>query len=86
MSALTATPTVDPQRCPLCGSDNQCGVQAARDAQAATGDGGVLCWCMTVSVPEALRERLPTQARGRSCICPGCVAAAHREAASAPQP
>ena len=38
-------------------------------------------WIDDTSQKPALRERLPTEARGCSCICPDCVAAAHRAAA-----
>lgn len=83
--ALSPAPAViDGMHCPLCGSGNQCAVQAARSEGQGEGT-DTLCWCMTVQVPPALRERLPAEARGRSCICPNCVTAAHRaKAAGAP--
>jgi hypothetical protein len=51
----------DERRCPLCGEINQCG--------AESGD----CWCFHSKVPMALREQIPTELRGKSCICRKCV-------------
>ncbi|RYF81450.1 MAG: hypothetical protein EOO29_10495 [Comamonadaceae bacterium] len=72
--------TCDAARCPLCGAGNQCEAQAtAAQATGTQGGASVLCWCMTVQVPPSLLAQLPAAARGQSCICAACVAAAHRE-------
>jgi len=66
------TSAVDPQRCPLCGGLNQCGVQAARTAgldAAAVQD----CWCMHTPVAREALARVPAPARGLSCLCPRCA-------------
>ncbi len=59
---------VNPALCPLCGADNQCGNLLASKGQA--------CWCRAADMtfPEALLQRIPQDARGKACICRGCVA------------
>ena len=56
----------DRTRCPLCGGDNACAMEAG------TGD----CWCRDVRFAPALFERLPAGARGTACICRRCAEAA----------
>ena len=54
---------VPPDRCPLCGGPNGCGLAAGADT----------CWCFSASIlPEAL-ERVPDEARDRTCICADCA-------------
>ncbi|MFH1497334.1 MAG: cysteine-rich CWC family protein [Verrucomicrobiota bacterium] len=65
--AARATGAVDPRRCPLCGRANRCG--------EAAGGGGGRCWCFDVKVPAELLARVPTHARGKVCVCRGCVEA-----------
>jgi len=66
------TPPADPTRCPLCGGDNRC----AMETEKATGLPQPPCWCVTETFPPALMARIPEAARGRACLCPGCVKAA----------
>ncbi len=61
----------DPARCPLCGGANEC-----QRCTVQTYKGS--CWCERVTFPEELWARLPTEARGRACICPSCVLQALR--------
>jgi hypothetical protein len=35
------------------------------------------CWCMQVTIPDALIASLPEEARGVACFCAACVAAAN---------
>jgi Cysteine-rich CWC len=52
-----------PDRCPLCGGPNDCGVAQGKDQ----------CWCFTANIsPEALAP-LPEEARGKICICARCA-------------
>lgn len=59
-------PTVDRTRCPLCGGNNACAMEAG------AGD----CWCRDASFAPSLFERLPAGARGAACICRRCAEAA----------
>ncbi|MEM8737851.1 MAG: cysteine-rich CWC family protein [Planctomycetota bacterium] len=54
-------------RCPLCGAANRCMIAAGSDPKG--------CWCMSVTVPPELLERLPPGTPGKSCICEACVGA-----------
>ncbi len=69
-----ATDAPDARRCPLCGRDNRCG------ELAGTGAGGGRCWCFELKVPAELLARVPAAARGKACVCRGCVEAFQREA------
>ncbi len=53
-----------PDRCPLCGGPNQCGLAA----------GSTSCWCFTTRIPDAVVERVPVAARNVACVCPDCAA------------
>lgn len=64
-------PTVDPNRCPLCGGDNLCAMEIER----ATGQPQPPCWCLSSSFAPELLAQLPAQADGLACICARCVAA-----------
>jgi len=66
-------PEIDPTRCPLCGQDNRC----AMEIEHATGQAQPPCWCVSATFPPGLLDRLPGQARGKACLCAGCVAAAN---------
>nr|WP_225782306.1 cysteine-rich CWC family protein [Xenophilus sp. Marseille-Q4582] len=74
--AHAPAPALHPAQCPLCGHGNHCGVQAAREAGRPLQDAA--CWCMAVRVPASLVARVPAAARGRSCLCAACVAAARQ--------
>lgn len=47
--------------CPLCGQDNNC----------KHGEGG--CWCDTVEFPKYILELIPSDKRGKACICKSCL-------------
>ena len=66
------SPSPDPSRCPLCGAGNGCAMEIARE----TGVAQPPCWCMSADFTDALRARVPADARGLACICANCVAAA----------
>lgn len=68
----TATPAIDPRRCPLCGQPNACANETAR----ATGQAQPPCWCTTVDFTPELLARVPPQARRQACICETCARAA----------
>jgi hypothetical protein len=51
--------------CPLCGGPNACGIAA----------GAPTCWCFAARIPAAVLERVPDDARDKSCICQACAAA-----------
>jgi hypothetical protein len=61
---MSAPPPIDPCRCPLCGADNRCGAER----------GASSCWCYEVRFSSELLEQVPTQARGRACLCAACSA------------
>ncbi len=58
-------PPVDPNRCPLCGAVNDCGLTTATSNSA--------CWCAVRRMPRELLARVPKPARNRACICIGCL-------------
>lgn len=58
-------------RCPLCGQANGCAVTAGEDPYS--------CWCMSARIPQALRDRVPAERRGKACICRDCVEAYRQE-------
>ena len=60
--------------CPLCGHDNACGLVA----------GNTTCWCFEAKIAAEVLDRVPPEARDRSCICPSCAAAAIVPHAKAP--
>lgn len=55
----------DPKRCPLCHGNNECELEA----------GGSIndCWCITTTVAQELRDRVPADKAGRACICRHCA-------------
>ncbi|KQP21492.1 cysteine-rich CWC family protein [Pseudorhodoferax sp. Leaf267] len=64
-------PAMDAARCPLCGAENGCAAQAARDGlvAAAVHD----CWCMVTDIAPGVLERIPAAQRGRACVCAQCA-------------
>lgn len=68
---------VDPCRCPLCGTDNACAL--------TRGCAETACWCAGEVFPADLLARIPAAARGRACVCQGCVRGA-RGAHTTPSP
>jgi RNA-binding protein len=64
---------LDQKRCPLCAGDNQCVIAQSNEAGNIEN-----CWCYQSSIdPETLRK-IPEQARGKSCVCPGCAGKSQR--------
>lgn len=63
---------VDPARCPLCGTVNQC----AQEIERATGVKQPPCWCTEVRFEAELLSRVPEHARRMACICRACAQAA----------
>ena len=68
---MSALPTVDPVRCPLCGAANQC----AQEIERATGVKQPPCWCTEVRFEAELLARVPEHARRQACICRACAQA-----------
>ncbi|WP_232696479.1 cysteine-rich CWC family protein [Brevibacillus daliensis] len=56
-----ADDNIEERRCPLCGGVNACSV--------TSGD----CWCFHMKVPQELRDQIPSEHRGKTCICRKCV-------------
>jgi hypothetical protein len=61
MSDTATDPGLHPERCPLCGEDNDCQLLRGRSS----------CWCFEITMPQALKDRL--QAEGKACACPQCA-------------
>lgn len=57
--------------CPLCEQANGCAIPAGEDPYS--------CWCMTARIPQALRDRVPAESRGKACICRNCLEAYRNE-------
>ena len=66
MPSPTELPQValDAGRCPLCGADNLCAMEA--DAPSS-------CWCMVTAIAPGVLERIPLAQRGQACICAQCA-------------
>ncbi|HQY75456.1 MAG TPA: cysteine-rich CWC family protein [Rhodoferax sp.] len=60
---------IDPCLCPLCGQSNQC----ANEIERATGIPQPPCWCTQATFDSALLERVPSEAKGKACVCPACA-------------
>lgn len=54
---------IEPGLCPLCGDDNECARVAGR----------ARCWCYETTVPRAVLERVPEEARALACVCRACA-------------
>ncbi len=57
----------DQNKCPLCGSNNDCAVAAGRDPDS--------CWCMTATMNPSALTSIPQEAQGKVCICAQCASA-----------
>jgi hypothetical protein len=55
----------DPSRCPLCGTPNGCALVAGGEIET--------CWCAKVAIPAEVLERVPAEARDKSCVCAACA-------------
>lgn len=51
--------------CPVCGGPNACVMACGATDRA--------CWCMSVTVPADLIERLPDEDKNTRCICQACI-------------
>ncbi|HEX6275837.1 MAG TPA: cysteine-rich CWC family protein [Polyangiaceae bacterium] len=60
----------DPQRCPLCGGPNACGMSS----------GAGTCWCSSAKIPAEVLERVPPEARDQICVCAACASGERRPA------
>lgn len=67
MTANNNNKEVCPERCPLCGEQNLCAM--ANNNQSNNLD----CWCKNESIPAALIEQVPPEAKNKSCICQKCA-------------
>ncbi|EGR4411247.1 hypothetical protein DDN06_17615 [Vibrio cholerae] len=58
----------DPLSCPLCGETNSCVNQGDKDVAK-------LCWCNdpTITFPEELLSQIPSNRRGKACVCKSCA-------------
>jgi uncharacterized protein (TIGR00290 family) len=52
-----------PERCPLCGAHNNCGMAG----------GQASCWCFFERIPRKIYERIPPYARDLACVCQSCA-------------
>lgn len=55
--------TVQPSRCPLCGTHNACAMLTGESA----------CWCQQVQIAPQVLEQIPEPQRGLQCLCRACA-------------
>jgi hypothetical protein len=53
---------IDDSICPLCQSNNQCGI-----------DENTPCWCINATISKELISQIPTDLKDKSCICQLCI-------------
>ena len=53
---------VKPDRCPICGGPNDCGMPAGKSE----------CWCESVTISREALEKVPAEAKGKVCVCRKC--------------
>lgn len=51
--------------CPICKESNQCGNLAGLPA----GE----CWCSKEAFPQTIFEQIPSELKGKACICQACL-------------
>ncbi|WP_312703304.1 cysteine-rich CWC family protein [Stutzerimonas nitrititolerans] len=56
----------DPTCCPLCGQPNQCGQCEPQGAEQP-------CWCFSAIIAPDARQRIPSEARNKACLCARCA-------------
>jgi hypothetical protein len=56
-----------PDRCPICGGPNECGMAAGKSE----------CWCANVKISAEAKGKVPKGAKGKVCVCEKCVQAAN---------
>ncbi len=54
---------VDPDRCPLCGNENECGLRA----------GSKTCWCFSEKLLPGVLDSIPPEAQRAACLCKKCA-------------
>lgn len=66
--------SVDPLLCPLCQQQNLC-------ANLGMAEGKKTCWCNdpNIQFPTALLEKIPSDKKGKACICQKCAQAFEME-------
>jgi uncharacterized protein (TIGR00290 family) len=52
-----------PNKCPLCGANNDCGMAAGRQS----------CWCFFARISDEVQDRIPPYARDITCVCRECA-------------
>jgi hypothetical protein len=62
-------PVPDPRLCPLCGQQNRCAEEIARETGQPQGP----CWCAQVDFGAELLARVPPAAQRQACICETCA-------------
>jgi hypothetical protein len=52
--------------CPICGKPNNCAVSTAGRFDGA-------CWCKDARFSKALLDAVPSELKGKACICRSCA-------------
>lgn len=52
--------------CPLCGGLNACSLVVSAESSEP-------CWCESIVVPQEVLDRIPQEARNKSCVCRECI-------------
>jgi hypothetical protein len=62
--------------CPLCNGDNACANIGFNEENTDTATKNS-CWCMNpaITFSEALLQKIPAEAKNKSCICQACALA-----------
>ncbi|WP_127582318.1 cysteine-rich CWC family protein [Paenibacillus koleovorans] len=55
----------DPKLCSICKQSNKCGVLDGQPIES--------CWCLNAGFPEGIFELIPSELRGKACICQACL-------------
>jgi len=58
----SVTILIDDSICPLCQSNNQCGIDSKSP-----------CWCTKEGIPRELISQVPTELKNKACICQACI-------------
>ena len=60
---------VDQTKCPLCGGENNCSTEVAKQ----TGEPEQPCWCRDVTFTAELLATVPDPAKCAACVCRNCA-------------
>ncbi len=63
---ISSDDAIDTRLCPLCGKPNQCVIADGGNTSAKA------CWCKSPQFPAVLLNKLPKNAKNRTCICQQC--------------